>query len=165
MSFFVVHRDGRPATAAELAPLAFAGYAHFTALQVRGGRVRGLDLQLERLRTASVRLFGRSLPDALVRSHLRAALAASPPDLSLTATVFSPAGEFTAEDRDAAPRLLVRTAPAATGPTGPLALATVEHERSLPAIKHVGEIATTWFLRQATAEGSTTPRSSTPADG
>lgn len=36
----------RPATATDLAPLAFAGYAHFTAMQVRGGGVRGLDLHL-----------------------------------------------------------------------------------------------------------------------
>ena len=55
---FVVHRNGRSATAGELGPLAFAGYAHFTALQVRGGKVRGLDLHLQRLRSASLELFG-----------------------------------------------------------------------------------------------------------
>lgn len=33
-----VQRNGRPATAEALGPLAFAGYAHFTALQVRGGK-------------------------------------------------------------------------------------------------------------------------------
>lgn len=89
MSSFVVHRDGRPASAAELAPLAFAGYAHFTAMQARGGRVRGLDLHLARLRAASVELFGRALPDDLVRDRLRAALSAGPDDVSLTATVYS----------------------------------------------------------------------------
>jgi hypothetical protein len=35
-----VQRNGRPATAEALGPLAFRGYAHFTALQVRGGKVR-----------------------------------------------------------------------------------------------------------------------------
>ena len=50
---FAVQLDGQAATQADLAPLAFAGYAHFTALQVRGHRVRGLDLHLRRLRTAS----------------------------------------------------------------------------------------------------------------
>ncbi|MGY5137778.1 branched-chain amino acid aminotransferase, partial [Streptomyces nigrescens] len=53
---FVVQRNGVAATAEELAPLAFAGYAHFTALQVRDGRVRGLDLHLERLRSASLEM-------------------------------------------------------------------------------------------------------------
>ncbi|MEU5301043.1 aminotransferase class IV family protein [Streptomyces noursei] len=150
---FVVQRNGRTATAAELAPLAFAGYAHFTALQVRGGRVRGLDLHLERLRTASVELFGRALPDDRVRSWLRSALESGPADLSLTATVFSPAGEFTRGDGEGAPELLVRTRPPASAPEGPLALAPVVHERVLPAVKHVGEVAKTYYLRRAVAEG------------
>ena len=151
-SSFIVQRNGRAATAEELAPLAFAGFAHFTAMQVRGGQVRGLDLHLERLRFASVKLFGQPLPDDRVRSYLRAALEAGPPDLSLVATVYSPAGEFTAA-ADVELDVLVRTGPPASGPKGPLTLATVEHARFLPAIKHVGEAAKTHFLRQAVAQG------------
>ena len=153
MTSFVVHRNGRPATAEELAPLAFAGYAHFTAMQVRQGRIRGLDLHLERLRSASVALFGRALPDDRVRSCLRAALEAGPADLSLTATVYSPAGEFTVAGAEEEPEGLVRTGPAASGPRGPLALAAVEYERVLPTVKHVGEVAKTYFLRQAVGQG------------
>ncbi|MEV5569805.1 aminotransferase class IV family protein [Spirillospora sp. NPDC052269] len=148
---FVAHLGGRPATAAELAPLAFSGYAHFTATQVRGGLIRGLDLHLDRLRTASLELFGRAVPDERVRELLRAAVGAGPDDLSLTATVFSPSGEFAAEGGGL--EVLVRTGPAAEGPHGPLALAVVEHERDLPAIKHVGEIAKTYQLRRAVAAG------------
>ncbi|RKT55289.1 aminotransferase class IV family protein [Saccharothrix australiensis] len=151
MSTFVVHRNGAPATAEELSPLAFAGYAHFTAMQVRDGRVRGLDLHLERLAVASVELFGRALPDDRVRSLLRAAWQDGPADVSLTATVHSAAGEFTAADGEL--DVLVRTGPPASAPAGPLALATVEHERVLPAVKHVGEVAKTYFLRRAIAQG------------
>lgn len=151
MTHFVVQRNGRAATTEELTPLAFAGYAHFTAMQVRGGQVRGLDLHLARLRSASVELFGRALPDDQVRAYLRAALDAGPADLSLTATVYSPAGEFTAAGSE--PEVLVRTGPAASGPAGPLTLAAVEHERVLPAVKHVGEVAKTYFLRQAVGQG------------
>jgi branched-subunit amino acid aminotransferase/4-amino-4-deoxychorismate lyase len=151
MSSFVVHRNGRPATTEDLAPLAFAGYAHFTAAQVRGGRVRGLDLHLERLHTASVELFGRALPDDLVRSYLRAAVEAGPADASLLATVYQPAGEFTPGGSDI--DVLVRTGSPASGPEGPLALTAVEHERDLPAVKHVGEVAKTYLLRQAVARG------------
>ncbi|CAM3761241.1 aminotransferase class IV [Kibdelosporangium persicum] len=43
----------------------------------------------------------------------------------------------------------VRTAPPSSGPTGPLPLAVVEHEHVLPAVKHVGEVAKTYYLRQA----------------
>ncbi|MFG1704641.1 aminotransferase class IV family protein [Nonomuraea sp. M3C6] len=153
MTSFVVQRNGQAATAEELAPLAFAGYAHFTAMQVRGGQIRGLDLHLERLRSASKELFDQALPDDRVRSYLRTAVEAGPADLSLTATVYSPAGEFTVAGADAEPEVLVRTGPAASGPQGPLALATVAYERVLPAVKHVGEVAKTYFLRQAAGQG------------
>ena len=102
MSEFVVQLDGRAATEAELGPLAFAGYAHFTAMQVRGGGVRGLDLHLERLRDASEEMFGRAVPDERVRADVRAALRAGPDEVSLTVTVFGSAGEFTAERRGVA---------------------------------------------------------------
>lgn len=150
---FVVQRNGRTANAEELAPLAFAGYAHFTAMQVRGGQIRGLDLHLGRLRAASVELFGQALPDDRMRSYLREALTAGPTDLSLTATVYSPAGEFTVAGVDVKPEVLVRTGPAASGPEGPLTLVTIEYERVLPTVKHVGEVAKTYFLRQAVEQG------------
>ncbi|MFE7135685.1 aminotransferase class IV family protein [Streptomyces sp. NPDC057638] len=155
MNASLVHRSGvnTIATADDLAPLAFAGYAHFTAMQVREGRVRGLDLHLERLRAASVELFGRAVPEEEVRAALRTAIAAGPADVSLLATVYSPAGEFTVAGPEVAPELLVRTGPPSDGPDGPLDLAVVEHERTLAQIKHVGEVAKTYYLRQAVADG------------
>ncbi|OXM71362.1 MULTISPECIES: aminotransferase class IV family protein [Amycolatopsis] len=149
MSTFVVHRNGRAATSEDLAPLAFAGYAHFTAMQVRGGRIRGLDLHLARLRNASVEMFGTALPDETVTAYLRAALKEGPADVSLVATVYSP--EFSTADAE--PGVLVRTGPATDGPAGPLSLATFEYERVLPAIKHVGEVAKTYYPKQATKRG------------
>ncbi|EPD36732.1 MULTISPECIES: aminotransferase class IV family protein [Delftia] len=150
-SFFTSLVDGQPATAAELAALAFAGHAHFTAMQVRGGRLRGLDLHLQRLRQASLELYGQALSDDHVQAQLRKALANGPQDVSLTATVYSPAGEFAAAD--ARPRMLVRTSAPASGPAGPLSLALFEHERMLPHLKHVGEVAKTHLLRRAVAQG------------
>lgn len=149
----VVQRNGRAATAEQLAPLAFAGYAHFTAMQLRGSQVRGLDLHLTRLREASMALFGRALPDERLCDYLRAALKTAPADLSLTIAVSSAEGEFTVAGPAVVPDILIRTGPASCGPAGPLALAVVEYERVLPTIKHVGEIAKTYFLRQAVAEG------------
>ncbi|WP_432935391.1 aminotransferase class IV family protein [Kribbella sp. CA-253562] len=149
MTTYVVHRNGRPAD--DLAPLAFAGYAHFTAMQVRGHQVRGLDLHLDRLRNASLELYGQALPDEQIRDHLRTAVAAGPEDVSLVATVFSATGEFTAAAAE--PELLVRTGPPSSGPAGPLALAVVEHERFMPALKHTGESAKTYALRQAVRDG------------
>ena len=143
----IVQYDGRPATTEDLAPLAFAGYAHFTAAQVRGGGIRGLDLHLARLRTQSMVLFGHALPDDRMRSYLRSAVEASPADASLMAFVHQQAGD------DGELDVLVRTGPAAHGPDGPLALTAVEHERYLPAVKHVGEVAKTHLMRQAVAQG------------
>lgn len=148
---FVAQRNGRTATAEELSPLAFAGYAHFTAMQVREGKIRGLDLHLQRLRAASEEMFGRVLPDERVLSCLRAVLKEGPADLSLTATVYEPAGEFRLVDAE--PEILVRTGPPASAPQGPLELAAIEYERVLPDVKHVGEVAKTHFLRRAARKG------------
>ncbi len=141
------------ATADDLAPLAFAGFAHFTALQVWGRRVKGLDLHLARLRNASIQLFDRAVSDETVRRSIRQAIELGPQDQSLTVTAFSPEGEFTAASGSGEPSLLVRTGPPSDGPEGPLRLAVVEHERHLPAIKHVGEGAKTHYLRKAVAQG------------
>jgi branched-subunit amino acid aminotransferase/4-amino-4-deoxychorismate lyase len=151
--YYTVQRNGAPADAQALAPLAFAGYAHFTAMQVRGGRVRGLDLHLERLRGASVAMFGHALPDEHIRALLRTALADGPADVSLVATVYGKAGEFTAGMGGQELEVLVRTSAPFDGPAGPLALALFEHERALPHIKHVGEVAKTYYMREAVRQG------------
>ena len=149
---FIAHLNGQPASAEQLAPLAFAGFAHFTAMQVRDGRVRGLDLHLKRLHSASMELFGRALSDDRVRAYLKAAIDVGPRDLSLTATMYSRAGEFTSTST-AELEVLVRTSPASSGPKGPLALSVVEYERVLPSIKHVGEVAKTHYMRKASEQG------------
>jgi len=150
---FVALIDGRPANATDLSQLSFAGYAHFTAMQVRQGKVRGLDLHLERLRTASTELFGHAHEEEEVRRLLRAAIGKNAPDLSLTATAFPSMGEFTDGATRCKPSMLIRTSPASSGPEGPFALAVVEHERFLPHIKHTGEAAKTFYLRHATQTG------------
>lgn len=145
--------NARAPGAAELAPLAFSGFAHFTAMQVRDRKVKGIDLHLKRLREASVQLFGTALSDQQVLHDLRQAIAAGPPDMSLTATAYSRDGEFTARTADAAPGLLIRTGAPSDGPTGPVRLAVVGHERHQPAIKHVGEGAKTYYLHRAMEQG------------
>jgi branched-subunit amino acid aminotransferase/4-amino-4-deoxychorismate lyase len=150
---FQTQIDGRTATAEELSALAFAGFAHFTAMQVRGGAVRGLDLHLARLNSASTEFFGQAMSDEVVRERLRAAIGKGPSDVSLTATMFSRTGEFTRSGAQNDPAVLVRTGPAFDGPKGPLRLAAVEHERPLPAIKHVGEATKTHYLRRAVRDG------------
>lgn len=131
--------NSAPATADDMMPLAFSGFAHFTAMQVRNRKIKGLDLHMTRLKQATLRLFGMELPDEHVLRSIRLAIANGPADQSLTVTIYSPEGEFTAKSMEAEPAILVRTGLPFNGPSGPVRLGIVEHERFLPSIKHVGE--------------------------
>lgn len=110
-SGFRTEINGCVATAEDLSSLAFAGFAHFTAMQVREGAVRGLEFHLARLRSASIEFFGQALPDELVRGRIRHAIESAPSALSVTATMFSRRGEFTPTGASDDPAILVRTAP------------------------------------------------------
>ncbi|WP_312592956.1 aminotransferase class IV family protein [Stutzerimonas nitrititolerans] len=145
--------NGQPVTASQLNPLAFAGFAHFTAMQVRNAKIKALDLHLDRLRNASLDLFGRAPSDELLRSYIRMAVQEGARDQSMTVTVFSPHGEFTADSMDVEPEVLVRTAAPSDGPKGPLRLSAIAHQRPLAAIKHVGEVGKTYYLHQAIRQG------------
>jgi branched-subunit amino acid aminotransferase/4-amino-4-deoxychorismate lyase len=68
-----VEIEGREVSAAALWSTASA-YGHFTAMQVRGRRARGLALHLERLEAANRELFGTGLDADRVRSLIRQAL-------------------------------------------------------------------------------------------
>ncbi|ENS5608069.1 aminotransferase class IV family protein [Vibrio mimicus] len=145
--------NGQLVPSSEMTNLAFSGFAHFTALQVRNKRIKGLDLHLGRLRIASMKLYGRALSDDLVLSHINLAIKNGPENQSITITIFSPKGEFTTESMHSEPAILIRTSPPENGPLGPLRLAVIHHERTLPEIKHVGEIGKTYYLHQAKRQG------------
>lgn len=145
--------NGELANINDLVPLAFSGFAHFTAMQVRDRTVRGLDLHLMRLRDASNTLFGSALPDDKVLHSIRRAIDEGSADMSLTATIFSPGGEFTTKSMGVEPTILVRTALPYDGPSGSVRLSVVEHERHMAQIKHVGEGAKTYYLHRAVEQG------------
>ncbi len=154
MTVRVTHLNGHPATAADLAPLAFAGYAHFTAMQMRNHAVRGLDLHLERLLGASDRLFGQHLPSDRILEYLRKAVdAAGAADASVTCFITPRPGEFAPAGPALALDVLVKITEPARPPTGPLSLDVVRHERDLPEVKHVGEVGKTFLLRYANTRG------------
>ncbi|MFC5932197.1 branched-chain amino acid aminotransferase [Cryobacterium melibiosiphilum] len=145
--------NGTVASSDDLAPLAFAGFAHFTAMQIHDRSIRGLDLHLQRLRDASDTMFGRHLPDAQIVDYLRVALNAAPEDASLALFITSSPGEFVAPRPEIQLDVVTRITDAATVPLGPLALDVVAHQRDLPHVKHVGEVAKTLLLRQAVTRG------------
>jgi branched-subunit amino acid aminotransferase/4-amino-4-deoxychorismate lyase len=67
--------DGHEPTREELQDAALDTYGHFTAMQVRDRRTRGLDLHLARLDAANRELFAAPLDGDHVRSLIRHALA------------------------------------------------------------------------------------------
>ena len=65
--------DGREADAGQLWSTASA-YGHFTAMQVRAGRTRGLTFHLDRLEAANAELFDSGLDRERVVALIRHAL-------------------------------------------------------------------------------------------
>jgi branched-subunit amino acid aminotransferase/4-amino-4-deoxychorismate lyase len=136
--------DGRGATVAELSAVAPAGYGHFTAMQVRNRRVRGLPLHLARLDAANREMFGAGLDTATVLGHVRHALGEQTRDASVRVYVCAaPDG----------PAVIVTVRPPAQPPAGPWRLQTVPYQRSLAHIKHIGDFGQGYYGRLAHDNG------------
>ena len=140
-----VEVNGSMATAGLLQHLALVNYGHFTAMQVRGGRTRGLDLHLRRLDVATRELFGTGLDADRIRGYVRHALA-DVRDASVRVIVFWP-------ETDDTPAVMVTVRPPAEMPAGPLSLKSVPYQRPVPHIKHIGGFAQIYYRRLAAADG------------
>lgn len=115
-----------------------ADYGHFTSMQVRDGRVRGLQLHLDRLVAATSELYGTSLPD--VRPLVLEALG-STADATVRVTV---AGD--------APSVTVTVLPPRAA-RGPRRLMSVDYVRPVAHIKHVGTFAQLYYGKAAVRAG------------
>jgi branched-subunit amino acid aminotransferase/4-amino-4-deoxychorismate lyase len=137
--------NGRAATAEQLRFPALVNYGHYTAMQVRGGRVRGLELHLNRLAAATRELFDAGLDGTRVREHLRHALGDAG-DAAVRVDVFWP-------DPDEQVAIMVTVRPPAEMPTTPQRLQSVPYQRPLPHIKHVGSFGQIHYGRLAERNG------------
>ncbi|WP_328610531.1 aminotransferase class IV family protein [Amycolatopsis sp. NBC_00345] len=145
---FPLELNGAPPDVPGLAS-AMGGYGHFTAMQVRDGRVRGLGLHLSRLAASTRLLFGSELDTGLVRSHLRHAVAGHGA-LSARVVVFSRSGS---DEPVMAPEILVRTGPPHEPVADPIRLKSVRYQRDLPQVKHLGTFGLIHHSRQARLAG------------
>jgi branched-subunit amino acid aminotransferase/4-amino-4-deoxychorismate lyase len=134
--------DGREPTLEELYHPLLANYGHFTAMQVRGGRVRGLELHLARLAAATRELLDADLDTARVRGWLAHAVR-DVPDASVRINVYRPDELMT----------VVSVRPPAAPPAAPLRLRSVPYQRPAAHLKHVGGFGQVYFGRRAEAEG------------
>jgi len=124
-----------------------ATYGHFTAMQVRGGRVRGLAHHLTRLDAANRELFGPGLDGDGVRERVRRALhEAGAADASVRVYVY-----VTRDDRD--PSVLVTVRPPASARDTALGLKAVAYQRPVPHIKGIADFGQTYHIRAAERAG------------
>ncbi|MER7756476.1 aminotransferase class IV [Kitasatospora sp. NPDC097643] len=145
--------DGAPADVAQVAALGLLNYGHFTTLRVEAGRVRGLDLHLDRLVRDCRTLFAVDLDRSEVRERIRAVLPADGAPLIVRATVYDPGLGLERPAGPAAPRLLVTTRPAPAAAPGPLRVRTATYSRDLPEVKHVGLFGLVHHRRSAQLAG------------
>ena len=141
----VLEINGFLPTPEELAVAAIDNHGHFTAMQVRNLRVRGLDLHLSRLTSAHRELFGTSLDAELVRSHIRHALGAAL-DGSVRVYVRQP------EDRPSI-MVTVRDPGDMPGEGRPWRLQSVPYQRAVAHIKRPNDFGQAYFQRRVMLDG------------
>src|SRR5256884_4107423 len=134
-----IEANGREAGQAEVALLEHEGWGHFTAMQVRGGRTRGLDLHLARLEAAHQEVYGRPLGGQEVRDRIRQALAGRP-DASVRVY-----GCWAG--------LIVTVRQPQDTPDRPHSMKVVQFQRPLARLKHVGSWGQGRFGEAALAAG------------
>ncbi|MEU2492681.1 aminotransferase class IV [Streptomyces sp. NPDC007883] len=142
--------DGRPATGLDPAviPVLQGAYGHFTAMQVRDGRVRGLALHLERLEHGTRELFGTDLDGDRVRTLVRRALDGSGrSDAGVRVYVYG------AATGGGAPTLVVAVREPRTMPGAPRSMMPVPFLRPVPHIKHAGGVGQPYYGRAAALAG------------
>ncbi|MGQ4354249.1 aminotransferase class IV [Streptomyces drozdowiczii] len=139
--------DGRPATEDDLRRALLVNYAHFTAMQVRGGRVRGLDLHLARLDAANREMFELPLDGGRVRGLIRHALEnADTADASVRVYAYPRLA-------DTAVTVMVTVAGPARMSPEPRSLMPVPYTRTAPHLKRHGEFGQTYYARLASRSG------------
>jgi branched-subunit amino acid aminotransferase/4-amino-4-deoxychorismate lyase len=131
--------NGREADQAAVALLEHEGWGHFTAMQVRGGRVRGLDLHLARLESAHHDVYGRELDGQEVRARIRHAL-----DGRMDASV-RVYGYWAG--------LIVTVRAPQDTPRRPHSMTALQFQRPLARLKHVGSWGQGRFSEMALAAG------------
>jgi branched-subunit amino acid aminotransferase/4-amino-4-deoxychorismate lyase len=145
MTVAYIEIDGRPATADDLRFPAAVHYGHFTAMQVRDGRVRGLALHLARLDAANRELFGAGLDGDLVRDRIRHALGTVVDASVRVNLLWAGVGDSVS--------VMVVVRPPGEPPATPRRLLTVPYQRAVAHVKHLGDFGQSYYSRLAERHG------------
>jgi branched-subunit amino acid aminotransferase/4-amino-4-deoxychorismate lyase len=131
--------NGREADQAAVSLLEHEGWGHFTAMQVRGGRARGLGLHLSRLEAAHHEVYGRALGGQEICACIRHALGGR---LDASVRVY---GYWAG--------LLVTVREPQDMPRRSHSMTAVQFQRPLARLKHVGSWGQGRFQQAALAAG------------
>jgi branched-subunit amino acid aminotransferase/4-amino-4-deoxychorismate lyase len=145
--------NGEPVTLEDLRYPALVNYGHFTSMQVDDGRVRGLDLHMQRLEDATRELFAATLDVAAVRAHMRHIVGDERGRFSLRINVFSRRLQLERMAEAARPDVLITLGPARERQTTPMRVKTFRHQRTLAHIKHAGTFELFHHRRLAQQDG------------
>ncbi|QJB30964.1 aminotransferase class IV [Chitinophaga oryzae] len=149
---FIQELDGKPLSTADMPRLMALQYGHFTAMQVRSRKVKGLRLHLERLARSSNQLFGCQVPEQHLLDCLHH-ITQEQEDCSLRLNVFTTAfGQTIIREKDL--YVLITKTPAVEPATQPLKVKSAPFKRLLPEIKYGGIVSGILaYRRQAMAAG------------
>ena len=128
--YVTIEVNGSEADQAAVSLLEHEGWGHFTAMQVRGGMTRGLDLHLSRLEAAHREIYGRELSGQEVRARIRHALG-DRADASVRVYGYWAGVIVTVRGPQDMPRR-------------PHAMTAVQFQRPLARLKHVGSWGQGW---------------------
>jgi branched-subunit amino acid aminotransferase/4-amino-4-deoxychorismate lyase len=123
--------DGSTVSPVEQSDPATLRHGHFTAMQVRNRRVRGVELHLRRLDAATRELYGVGLDGERVRDLVRHALADDILDASIRVYVVPSGSE---------PSIIVTVKPPGGAAPGPQRLQSVVYQRPLAHLKQLGHL-------------------------
>lgn len=145
--------DGEPVTAADLRPMALINYGHFSTMRVRRRAVQGLDFQLARLQRSTQKLFGTDLAGDLVRRYVREAVPDDAQTYLVRINIFPRNLSWMNLNAPAKPVVLVTKSLLPAVPGQPQAVQSVQYERDMPDIKHVGTFGLFHHRRRAQGNG------------
>lgn len=145
--------DGEPPSVGDLRAMALANYGHFSTMRIRRRSVQGLDFQLARLDRSTRLLFGSELDGERVRRLVREAVPDDDRTWLVRINVFPRVAGFADLTRPMPAGVFVTQSPLAAEAPPPRAVRSVQHERVLPEVKHVGTFGLFHHRKLAQAAG------------
>lgn len=133
---YTQHLNGKAVELDDLQKLASANNGHFTSMQIRNKKVKGIELHLNRLKVSSELLFGCNIDLDIIRNHISYILNDTL-DCSLRISIFSTSLNAKTISKKDLQILITKSDPIEMG-TLPISVMSTVYERFLPQVKHIG---------------------------